>query len=335
MPLPLILGGLAVLAGVTGAKKAYDANEKNNRAKRINNHAKEIYEQAEQELKSSKNRASASLTNLGQEKVDILQKDMVPFVNLMKKIKNINMTEIRGMGDLSRLQVNEETLAEMQEMGSLAVKMASGLVEGTAGGALLAFGAFNAVGFLGTAGTGTAIAGLSGVAATNATLAALGGGSLAAGGLGVAGGTAILGGIVAGPALAVLGFAMNSKANANLENARSNRAQAEKAAHEMGLASDACQKISERADMFVDLLGNIHVRFQKFVDQMKDVLIDKGTDYSEYGQAEKDILAMTLSLAVATKAILDTPILNEDGSVTTRSLDVYHEMNQKITKVNV
>lgn len=72
---------------------------------------------------------------------------MVPFVNLMKKIKNINMTEIRGMGDLSRLQVNEETLAEMQEMGSLAVKMASGLVEGTAGGALLAFGAFNAVGF--------------------------------------------------------------------------------------------------------------------------------------------------------------------------------------------
>lgn len=245
------------------------------------------------------------------------------------------MTEIRGMGDLSRLQVNEETLAEMQEMGSLAVKMASGLVEGTAGGALLAFGAFNAVGFLGTAGTGTAIAGLSGAAATNATLAALGGGSLAAGGLGVAGGTAILGGIVAGPALAVLGFAMNSKANANLENARSNRAQAEKAAHEMGLASDACQKISERADMFVDLLGNIHVRFQKFVDQMKNVLIDKGTDYSEYGQAEKDILAMTLSLAVATKAILDTPILNEDGSVTTRSLDVYHEMNQKITKVNV
>lgn len=260
---------------------------------------------------------------------------MVPFVNLMKKIKNINMTEIRGMGDLSRLQVNEETLAEMQEMGSLAVKMASGLVEGTAGGALLAFGAFNAVGFLGTAGTGTAIAGLSGAAATNATLAALGGGSLAAGGLGVAGGTAILGGIVAGPALAVLGFAMNSKANANLENARSNRAQAEKAAHEMGLASDACQKISERADMFVDLLGNIHVRFQKFVDQMKDVLIDKGTDYSEYGQAEKDTLAMTLSLAVATKAVLDTPILNKDGSVTTRSLDVYHEMNQKITKVNV
>lgn len=123
---------------------------------------------------------------------------------------------------------------------------------------------------------------------------------------------------------------MNSKANENLENARSNRAQAEKAAHEMGLASDACQKISERADMFVDLLWNIHLRFQKLVNQMNDVIINKGTEYREYGQAEKDILAMTLSLAVATKAVLDTPILNEDGSVTTKSLDVYQEMNQGI-----
>lgn len=333
MPLPFILGAIAVATAVTGVAKAVDANDTNKRARRINNHAKEIYEQAEQELKSSKNRASASLTRLGQEKVDVLQKDMVPFVNLMKKIKNINMTEIRGIGDLSRLQVNEETLAEMQSMGDLAIEMASGIVKGTAGGALMAFGAYSLVGAFGTAGTGTAIAGLSGVAASNATLAALGGGTLAAGGLGIAGGTAILGGIVAGPALAVLGFAMSSKANENLENARSNRAQAEKAAHEMGLASDACQKISERADMFIGLLENIHIKFQKFVDQMKDVIIDKGTDYRNYGQAEKDILAMTLSLAVATKAILDTPILNKDGSVTTKSLDVYHEMNPKITKV--
>lgn len=63
---------------------------------------------------------------------------------------------------------------------------------------------------------------------------------------------------------------------------------------------------------------------------MNDVIINKGTEYREYGQAEKDILAMTLSLAVATKAVLDTPILNEDGSVTTKSLDVYQEMNQGI-----
>ena len=46
---------------------------------------------------------------------------------------------------------------------------------------------------LGTASTGTAIASLSGAAATNAALAWLGGGTVAAGGAGVAGGSFILG----------------------------------------------------------------------------------------------------------------------------------------------
>ena len=44
----------------------------------------------------------------------------------------------------------------------------------------------------GTAGTGTAISTLSGAAATNATLAWLGGGTLVAGGLGIAGGAIVL-----------------------------------------------------------------------------------------------------------------------------------------------
>lgn len=48
------------------------------------------------------------------------------------------------------------------------------------------------VGFWGTAGTGTAISTLSGAAATKATLAWLGGGTLAAGGFGVAGGAVVL-----------------------------------------------------------------------------------------------------------------------------------------------
>ncbi len=334
MPLPLILAGIAVATGIAGAAKAVEANATNKEAKNISLNAEKIFNEAKKKLEGSRNRASASLTLLGQEKVDVLQKDMVPFVKLMKKIKNINMTEISGMGELSKLQVNEGTLAEMESMGSLGVKMASGIAEGTAMGAFAAFGAYSMVGWLGTAGTGTAIAGLSGAAATNATLAWLGGGTLAAGGLGVAGGTALLGGIVAGPALAVLGFAMSSKANENLEKARSNEAEAKKAAEEMGPASDACDAISQRADMFAELLKQIHTKFERLIDSMKDVLIDHGPNYSDYGQEEKNVLAMAFSLAVATKAVLDTPILNEDGSVTKASEDVYLQMAPRIAKVS-
>ena len=70
------------------------------------------------------------------------------------------------------------------------------------------------------ASTSTAIATLNGVALTNATLAWLGGGSLAAGGLGVAGGMAILGGIVAAPVLAIGGMFLSSKAEVALEKRR-------------------------------------------------------------------------------------------------------------------
>lgn len=68
---------------------------------------------------------------------------------------------------------------------------------GTAVGAAVAAGTFSLVGAFGTASTGVAISSLSGAAATTSTLAALGGGSLASGGLGMLGGVCALGGIAA------------------------------------------------------------------------------------------------------------------------------------------
>lgn len=70
---------------------------------------------------------------------------------------------------------------------------------GAAVGAGAATATYLTVAGIATASTGAAISGLSGAAATSATLAAIGGGSLAAGGLGIAGGTAVLTGIVALP----------------------------------------------------------------------------------------------------------------------------------------
>jgi len=68
-------------------------------------------------------------------------------------------------------------------------------------GGSTALGAWGVVTLIGSASTGTSISALSGVAATNATLAWFGGGSLAAGGAGMAGGFMVLGGIVAAPVM--------------------------------------------------------------------------------------------------------------------------------------
>lgn len=333
MPIPFILGGIAVAAGLVGAKKAKDASDKNARAKRINRRADEKFENANKALLAARDEAGKALENLGQAKVDILHGSVTRFVDTFGKIHHVELTGSAGMDELAEFTVNEDALKEMGELGSLASKMVSGTVEGLAAGGLMAFGAYSAAGLLGTAGTGAAIAGLSGAAATNATLALLGGGTLAAGGLGIAGGTAVLGGLVAGPAIAVMGFMMDAKADKNLDIAKSKRAKAEKAEAEMKLAGDACRAIGKRADMFSHLISEIDPIFKSLIGKMEAVVKEKGRDYRAYGEEEKKIIAMALATAGAVKAVLDTPILNKAGAVTEESLTAYERVEAFLPKV--
>jgi hypothetical protein len=77
----------------------------------------------------------------------------------------------------------------------------------------------------GVASTGTLIGSLSGAAAWNATLAWLGGGSLAAGGGGMALGSLVLGGITVGPAVLIGGFVLAGEGEKALTKAREYEAQ--------------------------------------------------------------------------------------------------------------
>lgn len=88
-------------------------------------------------------------------------------------------------------------------------------VQAVAAGATVGVAAVGLVTAVGTAGTGTALSALSGAAYVNATLAAMGGGSVAAGGLGMAGGVAVLGAVVAAPAALVMGYFFDKKINVN------------------------------------------------------------------------------------------------------------------------
>ncbi len=94
-----------------------------------------------------------------------------------------------------------ETEEYAEEATHEAVKAGVNIAAGVAGGAAVAAAAPTAAMWIattfGTASTGTAISSLSGAAATNAALAWLGGGTVAAGGTGMAGGQALL--VMAGP----------------------------------------------------------------------------------------------------------------------------------------
>ncbi|WP_288322464.1 hypothetical protein [uncultured Selenomonas sp.] len=91
------------------------------------------------------------------------------------------------------------------------LNMSTSLFAGVAGGGLAAGTVVGLVATFCTAGTGAAISGLSGTYAVNATLAALGGGTLAAGGMGITGGIVVASSLFALPALTVGGAIVHKK----------------------------------------------------------------------------------------------------------------------------
>ena len=207
MPLPL-LAWAAIALGGAGVVKTIDAAVDNDNAKEINRDANRIVDEAKARINSCKDASGESLKALGAKKVFVLDNGIKQFLDLFTQLKNVDFRNTPGLDEFVRIDAQD--LSGLREMSSLAGSFAGGTAAGTVAGALTAFGAYSGVMALGTASTGAAISGLAGAAATNATLERLGGGSLAAGGMGMAGGMAVLGGLVAAPALAVLGLFMGS-----------------------------------------------------------------------------------------------------------------------------
>ena len=135
----------------------------------------------------------------------------------------------------------------------------------------------------------------------------------------MAGGAAVLGGLVAGPALAILGVVMGAKASKNLDNAYSNLAEAKKYESEMDAASTLCIGIRRRSAMFSRFLMSLNAIFEPLVFDMSKIIKEKGTDFRSFSEDEKKVVAEAMSLAGAIKAILDTPILDEQGNLTKES----------------
>lgn len=209
MPLPLVLGvGAAIAgaagvgAGVNGAVKMKKANDKMKSTEK--QHEKNI---TRFEVQSEE--TTAVMDELGLLELNIL-KSFEGFSELIEKIQNRPEFQAFEKDGVEIPKYDKEKLKSVSVGAGALLGGISGAAAGTAGGFAAAGAAASAVMALGTASTGTAISTLSGVALTNATLAALGGGSLAAGGGGMALGTVVLGGTTLGIGLLVGGIIFNA-----------------------------------------------------------------------------------------------------------------------------
>ena len=330
MPFPLIpLAILAAAAGAVGVGKAVSASQDNSRAKEINKEATGIVEDAGRRMKAQVEQTKSALEKLGRLKHDVCETEVADFLRCIEMIKNTRFDQSFNDGTFVD---PEEIIQDLTQLESFAASLASGSAAGIAGGALAAFGAYSATMAFATASTGTAIGTLSGAAATNATLAWLGGGSLAAGGFGMAGGAALLGGLVAGPALLVMGLVSSSKASANLDNARSNLAKAREISEQTDTACAQCRAISSQAEMFTELLQRARSYFTPLVAGLESVIREEGDDWNEYSDSSKKAVCAAVAMAGTVTKILKTPILNKEGKPDENSGRIAQEVAKALPK---
>lgn len=307
MPLPFILGGLAVAAVATGAKKTYDGYQDKSLADELVNDAKKQYQIAESDLQIAQAETEEALNELGKFYLKI-GRDFNEFTLLAEEL--IDKLEKSG-GKHFEIKLPTYSVAKIESLAMNSVAFAGKLASGAVGGVAAAYAVYGGVMSLAAASTGTAISSLSGVAAYNATLAAIGGGSIASGGFGMAVGAKILGGVVAAPVVAVAGFAYASYAADALEKAYDIQRQVNKYEKTVAEVKESLRETNEYIYNISMSIKPIYESFQSYLEDLKivEMMVRRGNQNLLEGQ--DNILRMVengYALAAILADIITTPL---------------------------
>jgi hypothetical protein len=206
MPIPVLVWGAATLAvSIAGAAKTYSAGKRIKKERKRLERRVRRYKKCLRTCEKMRLHARARTESLGQTRLQAV-------VTLGEAVKFLERARVKDRDLLERCNISKQTVIEWKTASIRAGEVISGMLRSAASGVATSAAAYGIVANLAAASTGTAISTLSGAAATNATLAWLGGGTLAAGGGGVAVGTLVMGGFAAAPALLCAGFVMQSEA---------------------------------------------------------------------------------------------------------------------------
>ena len=224
---------------------------------------------------------------------------------------------------LSEIEIMTE---EIKEMESVDMKASDALRTLAVGGG------FAAVGIIGTpaivtgavtafcaASTGTAISTLSGAAASNAVLAWLGGGTLAAGGGGVAAGTAVLGVMTAGATIGLAVVAVGTLASRfyakkNTE-AEAYLADVKVWAEQMQASWTVLAGVKSRIIELHNLTCRLHEKAEVHMKDLDALAPNFDTNNEDHVKLFQQCAIMAKSMS----ELAQTPILDADGNISEQS----------------
>lgn len=315
MPVPIILGGIAGCAALYGAIKGVKGAMDHSSANDINDNAHSMVDNANNKINQQRESTNGVLRDYGERKLRAFNGVIAEFIDTFGRLKNVDTIHTPELEKLNLGDFSTVSLDGLRSDYELLKSSGLGLGAGLGGGAALAFGAYNGTMLLATASTGTAISTLGGAAATNATLAWLGGGSLAAGGGGMALGSMVLGGIVAGPALAIFGHIVGNKGEEALNNARSNLEQAKTVRNEANLMVGKLAAIEKVTSLANSTFSTISSHLRRAASDLKKVLDAEGENYQAFSAENRETVFRSVKFAQLIKAMIDTPILDQDGNL--------------------
>ena len=296
MPLPFIIGGIAVVAGAAGVGSAIRGGVKMKAASDTRKFAESRKEKAEALFKKRNEETTALMDDIGTRELRILS-SFDEFSNLIEKIQGRPEFKAYKREGIELSTYGADELRKVSLGAKVLLGGVTGAVAGTAGGFAAAGATTSAVMALGTASTGAAISSLSGIAATNATLAALGGGALAAGGGGMALGTTILSGATLGVGLLVGGVIFNvtgSKLSDQADEAYAQTMKIEDDVNRIVAYYDELTETAERFKMSLIKVGGIYWKYLKFLDYI--VTYCGKTQWHEFTDEEKKTVENTVHL---------------------------------------
>jgi len=309
--IPIILGAIALGTGAFGANKVIKGVGDLSVAKKKVARAVKLYNQGNAKLESRASEVNKIVEEYGVLQLSIKETVFARTVSLIEAIgrkSKVDIYEIIAGVDAKAPQVK---VGEHHNIA--AVDALKGLVSAAGISAAASAATTSGVTAFATASTGAAISGLSGAAANSAMLAALGGGSLAAGGGGMALGTVVLSGIAAGPAIAIGGLAIAAEGEKALTKAVEAEVQVKHALALMRVKDTLLNAISSRISELSSIINEMQRLATHVLDDLERLVerdvFNVGSD--DHMEKLRSLLLVVGSLA----SIMRTPILDEDGEL--------------------